>query len=352
MSDINISLDDNSKYSLPEGSTFFDLVQIVPKELSYNVVLAKINNKVFDLSDKLFNSCQVSLLDINSKDGLDALNHSCEHILAAAVCNLIDKTKVVMGPKIHNNNFYYDFDIGRSFTNSDLLNIEDEMKKLISKKLFFEKLLISKKQALMLFHETNQVYKKRILSWINDDVVSIYKSGNFIDLCRGPHLPHTGFIKSFKLLFHSGSYWRNNSNNSMLQRITGIAFSTRKSCKEHLIKLKKIKKNDHRKLGSKLSFFMLSKKFDIHNYASNQNFVLVNIKINDQIQSMRICFEPIFKYNLFEKIEKIISIKIKLNKINFVQLATDNNIFGIELKFFSNIINKIQHNVFQYLSLI
>lgn len=189
---------------------------------------------------------------INSSD---MLNHSCEHILAAAVLKLFPSAKVAMGPKDHSEGFYYDFDVERAFIESDLKKIEEVMIDLIKSNVKFEKKLISKEEAQKLFTSLKQDYKLKILDFIDAKEVSIYKCGDFIDLCRGPHLPQAGLIKAFKLLGVSGSYWRASADNKMLQRISGIAFLSKKELEDYFFKQEEAKKRDHRKLGPKHELF-------------------------------------------------------------------------------------------------
>ncbi len=252
---INIMLPDGSIKKLPEGSTSFDLATSISAGLAKKVIAAQVNGVITDLQDVLHDNDKVLLIDANHPDGLDILNHSCEHLLAAAVISLFENTQVTMGPKNHSTGFYYDFDIGRPIGEEDLAKIEEEMLRLSKKPLNFTKRLVSKQEARKLFADLKQTYKDEILDWIPDEVVSIYESGHFIDLCRGPHLPNTSFIKAFKIVGVSGSYWRADSNNKMLQRINGIAFFEKKQLEDHIFRIEEAKKRDHRKLGPKHDLF-------------------------------------------------------------------------------------------------
>ncbi len=186
------------------------------------------------------------------------LNHSCEHVLAAAVLSLYPGAQITMGPKDHEDGFYYDLDIGRPITPEDLVDIERAMRRLIAESIPFERSEISKQEAYALFEKLGQRYKKEILDWIPSETVTIYKNGGFTDLCRGPHISNTSQIGAFKLMGVSGSYWRADKNREMLQRVSGVAFATQAELDAYLFKLEEAKKRDHRKLGPQLDLFSVS----------------------------------------------------------------------------------------------
>ncbi len=258
MNKITVKLPDGAMRELPHGSTAMDLAQAISPQFANHVVVAKVNNQVADLRDPLPDGASVALFKADSPEGIDVLRHSCEHVLATAVCRLFPGAQVAMGPKSHDDEFYYDFDVGRAFTPEDLISIEKEMAKIIAEKTTFSKKMVSKAEALEVFSALGQRYKPEILEWVLADEVSIYQSADFVDLCRGPHLPHAGFIKAFKLLNVSGSYWRADSNREMLQRISGIAFASQKELDAYLYRVEEAKKRDHRKLGPMLDLFSVS----------------------------------------------------------------------------------------------
>lgn len=262
MGQISIVLPDGSKKFLPHGSTSADLAQIISPSLAKVVVAAKVDSQVADLRDPLKDGSAVELFKADSPLGIDTLRHSCEHILATAVCELFKGAQVTMGPRSHDDLFYYDFDVGRPFSADDLLAVEARMKTLIEQKVPFSKKVVSKKEAYELFAAAGQTYKKQIIDWIPEDQVSIYQCGDFIDLCRGPHLPHAGFIKAFKLISSSGSYWRGDSSLPMLQRISGIAFASAAELEGYLHRQEEAQKRDHRKLGQQLELFQVSERFN------------------------------------------------------------------------------------------
>lgn len=270
MSEISVKLPDASEKRLPSGASAFDLAMNISPKLAEVVVVAKVNGEICDLRDRLWDGAQVELIKADTVEGLDALRHSCEHVLAAAVIKLFPGAQVTMGPKSHAGEFYYDFDVGRPFSTEDIASIEKEMNRLIDQKVKFEKEWLSKDDALSLFTKLGQRYKPEILGWIKDETVSVYRNGDFVDLCRGPHLPHAGFIKAFKLLNVSGSYWRADSSREMLQRISGIAFSSKKDLDTYLHRIEEAKKRDHRKLGQQLGLFSVSDRFDGHEYPQDE----------------------------------------------------------------------------------
>ena len=255
MSMIKIILPDGSIKQLPQGSNSLDLAKSISLGLAKKVIAALVNDTLTDLQDVLADNDKVVLIDANHEQACEIINHSCEHLLAAAVISLFKDTQVTMGPKSHTSGFYYDFDIGRPILEEDLVKIEEEMLNLCKKPLTFTKKIVSKDEARKIFSNFKQTYKDEILDWIPDDKVSIYESGHFVDLCRGPHLPDTSFIKAFKLLSVSGCYWRADSTKQMLQRVNGIAFSDKKNLEDYLFKIEEAKKRDHRKLGLKHDLF-------------------------------------------------------------------------------------------------
>lgn len=192
--------------------------------------------------------------EANNHNELEILRHSTAHIMAQAVRELYPETKITIGPAIKDG-FYYDFDRDTPFTVEDLEKIEKKMEDIIRKDLSFERMEVSKDEARKIFKDEG--YKIELINEIQDEKVSVYKQGNFIDLCRGPHLPSTGRVKAFKLISVAGSYWRGNEKNKMLQRIYGTSFFAKKELEEHLHKLEEAKKRDHRRLGKELDLFSM-----------------------------------------------------------------------------------------------
>jgi len=221
----------------------------------------KVNGHLKDLSviSSVNPDDEVEIIDVKSKEGLEILRHSTAHIMAHAVKELFPEVKVTIGPAI-DDGFYYDFDKETPFTEEDLQKIEKKMQEIIKSKKPFIRREISKDEAVKLFESLGETYKIEILNEIEDDKVSIYEEGGFIDLCRGPHIPHTGMVKAFKLLSVAGAYWRGDERNKMLQRIYGTAFPTKKELDEYLKFLEEVKKRDHRRLGKQLRLFEISEE--------------------------------------------------------------------------------------------
>lgn len=218
------------------------------------IACKKSDGELIDLNQKAENGEIYELISVNSKEGLEILRHSTSHVLASAVKELFPHAKLGIGPSIENG-FYYDFDVPQAFTPEDLKLIEKKMKELASKNIPFLREEISKEEVYKIFKELGETYKLELLDDIEEETVSIYKTGDFIDLCRGPHVPHTGYIKAFKLLSSSGAYWRGDEKNPMLQRIYGTAFPTEEELKNYLQFLEEAQKRDHRVLGRELELF-------------------------------------------------------------------------------------------------
>ncbi len=221
-------------------------------------VACKCNERLLDLADKVPSDCrQLEPVLINSEQGLDILRHSAAHVMAEAVKKIFPTAKVTIGPAI-DKGFYYDFDFERSFTPEDLEAIEKIMAESIDADLPFERQVVARDEARKFFSRQNETYKLELLDEMEDAQVSLYTHNGFTDLCRGPHLPSTGFIRAFKLTTVAGAYWRGDENRPMLQRIYGTAFADPKALKNYLAHLEEAKKRDHRRLGPQLDMFSFS----------------------------------------------------------------------------------------------
>jgi threonyl-tRNA synthetase len=219
---------------------------------------ARCNDTVLDLSQPVPQGCEsVEPVFLSSSEGLEILRHSAAHVMAQAVKDLFPSAKVAIGPAVENG-FYYDFDFERSFTPEDMEKIEAGMARSIGADIPFVREEVSLEEAKKLFLEKNETYKLELLEEMDGDTVSLYRHGDFVDLCRGPHLPRTGMIKAFKLTSVAGAYWRGDENRTMLQRIYGTAFASDKELKKYLNFLEEAKKRDHRKLGVQLGLFSFS----------------------------------------------------------------------------------------------
>lgn len=222
-------------------------------------IAVKVNGQLKDLSSiySLNGDEEVEIILPKDPEGLEILRHSVAHIMAHAVKMLFPEVQVTIGPAIEDG-FYYDFDRDIPFTEEDLQKIEKKMHEIIKSRQPFIRKELSKEEAIDLFKSLGESYKIEIINEINDDKVSIYGEGDFIDLCRGPHIPHTGIVRAFKLLSVAGAYWRGDERNKMLQRIYGTAFPTKQELDEYLKFLEEVKKRDHRKLGKQLKLFEIS----------------------------------------------------------------------------------------------
>ncbi len=247
------------KIEVGEASTWKDLLsQHIGKGQLKNIIACKIDGKITDLTSPILKDA--SLLEpivITSPEGMEILRHSCAHLMAQAVKRLFPSAKVAIGPAIENG-FYYDFEVSQPFTPEDLEKIEDEMRSISAEDLPIKRIVMTKKEAAKLFLEKNETYKLELLDDIEDDEVSLYEQGEFIDLCRGPHVPSTSYLKAFKLTSVAGAYWRGDEKNKMLQRIYGTAWPTEKELKKYLKMIEEAQRRDHRKLGVQLDLFSFS----------------------------------------------------------------------------------------------
>ncbi|WYW09402.1 threonine--tRNA ligase [Fusobacterium nucleatum] len=237
----------------------FEIAKGFSNSLAKKSVGAKVNGKNVDMSYVLDHDAEVEFIDIDSPEGEDIVRHSTAHLMAQAVLRLYPDTKVTIGPVIENG-FYYDFDPVEQFTEEDLEKIETEMKKIVKENIKLEKYVLPRDEAIKYFRDVDKnKYKVEIVEAIpQGEQVSFYKQGDFTDLCRGTHVPSTGYLKAFKLRALAGAYWRGNSKNKMLQRIYGYSFSNEDKLKKHLKLVEEAEKRDHRKLGKELELFFLS----------------------------------------------------------------------------------------------
>jgi len=242
--------------SYPAGITPGDILRDNPVEHVRDIVAARINGKAVDLLAPLTDSGKLEFLSAWSPEGIEILRHSTSHVMAQAVQELFPDVKVTIGPAIEDG-FYYDFDSPRPFTPEDLDRIEHRMKEIIKARVPFRRMVMSKDEAISFFQSKDENYKVELIQGVDDDEVSLYSQGEFTDLCRGPHIPHTGWVKAFKLTKVAGAYWRGDERNPMLQRIYGTAFPSREELAKYLHVLEEAKKRDHRKLGKQLDLFSI-----------------------------------------------------------------------------------------------
>ena len=255
MSEIQIKLPDNSLKNVPVGTTPQEIAEQIGPGLARAVLVAKINGVLKDLNTPIIEDCSIELLTGDNPEGHNTLLHSAAHLMAQAVKHFWPDAKLTIGPAI-DNRFYYDFDLDSAFADEDLIKIDKKMHELSKNNFPCIRCEISRKEAYDLFQKMGEDYKLEILEDIDDDeLLTSYSQGDFIDLCRGPHVPSTGKIKHFKLLSTSGAYWRGNENNKMLQRIYGTVFAKKDDLKKYLSMLEEAKKRDHRKIGKEMNLY-------------------------------------------------------------------------------------------------
>lgn len=255
MGKVNVFLGDNKKFNIDSELTFYELIKQYDQKLAQEALAVKVNNDVKkDLSDKPEEGDRIEIITFQSKEGKEIFFHSSSHIMAQAVQELYPGTKIAIGPAIEEG-FYYDFDSEHIFSPDDFEAIEKKMKEIVKRNLPFQKRILRKEEAINLFEQKGETYKVELLNEIPQEVVTIYQQGDFIDLCRGPHVPFTGKIKAFKLLTVAGAYWRGDEKNKMLQRIYGISFDSKEALNNYLHLLEEAKRRDHRKIGKELDLF-------------------------------------------------------------------------------------------------
>jgi threonyl-tRNA synthetase len=254
MSEIKVTLPDGSARALQEGATVYDLAAAIGAGLAKASIAGKINGTPVDLSATIEDGSRVELITAKSEEALEIIRHSTSHLMAQAVKSLFPKAQVAIGPAIETG-FYYDFDVESPFSPEDLEKIEDKMRQLAGADIPVERLVLAKADAVKLFREMGEKYKVEIIEALEGDDVSLYRQGDFVDLCRGPHLPSTSFCRAFKLTSIAGAYWRGDEKNRMLQRIYGTAFADKKDLDAYLEKLEEAKRRDHRKIGKELDLF-------------------------------------------------------------------------------------------------
>lgn len=259
---VQVKFPDGAVRSFDSGVTVEDVAGSISSGLKKNAVAGKVNGKVVDLNTPITEDVSLEILTLDSQDGLEVMRHSAAHLMAQAIKRLYggSQVKLGIGPVIEDG-FYYDIDMEQSVTPEDLEKIEKEMDKIVKEDLPIVRREVSREEALRIYEEVGDPLKLELIRDLPEGVaITIYDQGEFFDLCRGPHLPSTGKIKSFKLLSVAGAYWRGDSKNKMLQRIYATAFAKKAQLDEHLHFLEEAKKRDHRKLGRELKMFTFSRE--------------------------------------------------------------------------------------------
>jgi threonyl-tRNA synthetase len=257
---IHVTLPDGSVKAFESGVTVEDVAASISPSLKKQAVAGKVDGHVVDLNREIEKDATVKILTLKDEEGLEVYRHSTAHLMAQAIKRLYPDVKLGIGPVIEDG-FYYDVDLPESLTPEDLPEIEREMQNIVKEDLPIERQVVSREEAIQLYEEVGDPYKLELIRELPDDaVITIYRQGEFFDLCRGPHLPSTGRIKAFKLLSIAGAYWRGDSDNQMLQRLYGTAWPKKSELDAYLKRLEEAKKRDHRKLGKQLGIFTLSEK--------------------------------------------------------------------------------------------
>ena len=257
---INVTLPDGSIKQYEKGTSALDVAKSISEGLARNVLAAKIDGKVVDAILPISTDCSLQLLTWNDQEGKSTMWHSSAHIMAEALEFYFPGIKLAIGPPVANG-FYYDVDfMEQSISEKDLEKIEQKMKELAKEKNAFVRKDVSKADAIAYFTEKEDPYKLELIEGLDDGTITFYTQGNFTDLCRGPHIPDTGFVKAVKLTSIAGAYWKGDENNKQLTRIYGITFPKQAELTEYLEKVEEAKRRDHRKLGKELELFTFSQK--------------------------------------------------------------------------------------------
>jgi len=256
---VKITFPDGSSREYEAGTTLAQVAESIGPKLAKASLAAEVNGSLMDMITPLEEDAKVRFLTFNDEDGVDIFRHSSSHVMAQAVKNLYPNAKLAIGPPIKDG-FYYDIDVPESINEEDLKRIEKEMDRIVAQKIPFTREILSREDALKLFEQLGEEYKVELIKEIQDDTVSVYRQGDFVDMCRGPHVPDTGYVKSFKLLHTAGAYWRGDEHKKMLQRLYGTSWVDKKDLKTYLNRLEEARKRDHRKLGRELDLFSIEEE--------------------------------------------------------------------------------------------
>ena len=262
MESIRVSLPDGSVIEVPRATTIRDLAARLSPRLAARAILGLVDGVAHDLAYPITADAAVTIVDETSPEGLDAMRHTAAHVMAQAVLRVFPGTKLAIGPTIADG-FYYDFDKDGSFSPDDLARIEAEMSKIVKEDLPVEREELPVAEALKRLGDAGEVYKTELLEDLaaqGEQTVSFYRQGEFVDLCRGPHLPRTGMLRAFKLLNVAGAYWRGDEARPMLSRIYGTAFASKSKLDEHIRLMEEAARRDHRKLGKELTCSAYTKR--------------------------------------------------------------------------------------------
>ncbi|SFL07411.1 threonine--tRNA ligase [Halanaerobium salsuginis] len=256
MEKVKVTLPDGSVKEYEAGTTIEEVAYSIGKGLGRDAIAGVVDGKQVDVYYPIEKNIELAIITIDSDEALEIIRHTTSHVMAQAVKRVYDDVQVAIGPAI-DDGFYYDFDLAETINEDSLVEIEAEMDKIIKADLEIRRRELPRAEAVELMKQRNEKYKLELISELDDEMISLYFQDDFVDLCRGPHLPSTGYIKAFKLLNVAGAYWRGDENNEMLQRIYGTAFASQKELDKYLARIEEAKKRDHRKIGKELDLFSL-----------------------------------------------------------------------------------------------
>lgn len=256
MEKVKVTLPDGSVKEYEAGTTIEEVAYSIGKGLGRDAIAGVVDGKQVDVYYPIEKNIELAIITIDSDEALEIIRHTTSHVMAQAVKRVYDDVQVAIGPAI-DDGFYYDFDLAETINEDSLVEIEAEMNKIIKADLEIRRRELPRAEAVELMKQRNEKYKLELISELDDEMISLYFQDDFVDLCRGPHLPSTGYIKAFKLLNVAGAYWRGDENNEMLQRIYGTAFASQKELDKYLARIEEAKKRDHRKIGKELDLFSL-----------------------------------------------------------------------------------------------
>ncbi|MGM0499992.1 MAG: threonine--tRNA ligase [Bacillota bacterium] len=256
MEKVKVTLPDGSVKEYEAGTTVEDVAYSIGSGLGRDAVAGVVNGEEVDARYPIEEDVELSIITIDSDEALEILRHTASHVMAQAVKRLYDEVQVAIGPAI-DDGFYYDLNLEATINEESLEKIEAEMQKIIDEDIEIERKVLPRAEAIALMEERGEKYKLELIEELDDEMISLYFQGDYVDLCRGPHLPSTGYVKAFKLLNVAGAYWRGDENNEMLQRIYGTAFASEKDLEKYINRMEEAKKRDHRKLGKELDLFSI-----------------------------------------------------------------------------------------------
>src|SRR6266566_1469579 len=255
---MQVELPDGSKKDVPDNATVADVAASIGKRLAQDALAGKVNGKVVDVYSKVPPGARVEIVTPKTPEGIDTIRHSTAHLMAMAVQELFPGTQVTIGPVIENG-FFYDFGTDRPFTDEDLRRIEEKMAEIAKRDLPVRREEWSRDEAIDTFEKLGEKYKVEIIKAIpGNETLSVYRQGDWFDLCRGPHVPSTGRLGAFKLTSVAGAYWRGDERNAMLQRIYGTAWADKEELDKYLKRVEQARARDHRKLGRELGLIYFS----------------------------------------------------------------------------------------------